>query len=164
MDVVIGSGSIFPMFPPRTLPDFPAPGDHVELIDGGFAHNSPVEAAVLWGATHVVMIEATPSKRALRKNFAQNLATAFTHLHKQTQLVDMRSKKQVVIFTLAPEPPHMCVIDFADNLIAASIERGYRDAAEDTPRFRKELGVPVFTTVGAAAKRSPAREPSPPAQ
>lgn len=153
MDMVIGSSSIFPVFPPRKLPDFPSPGNHVELIDGGFAHNSPIEAAVLWGATHVVMIEATPAKRAKRKNFAQNLATAFVHLHRQTQLVDMRSKKQVVVFTLTPEPPHLCVIDFADNLIATSIERGYHDAVGDTPKFRKELGTPVFTTIGSREER-----------
>ena len=119
--------------------------------------NSPMEAAVLWGATHVVLIEAAPAKRALSRNFAGNAAAAFTHLHKQTQLVDVRSKRQVMVFTLTPEPPHMCVLDFADNLIEDSIARGYQDARGQTPssdgttaclpRFRKELGEPVFTNV-----------------
>lgn len=151
-DVVLGSSSIFPVFPSRTLHDFPAAGHQVRLIDGGFAHNSPIEAAVLWGATHIVLLEATPEQRPRHRHFAQNAMTALTHLHKQTQLVDVRSKQQVMVFTLTPEPPHVCVIDFADNLIDASIERGYRDArgqsadgrATGVPRFRKELGAPVF--------------------
>jgi predicted acylesterase/phospholipase RssA/ABC-type phosphate/phosphonate transport system substrate-binding protein len=157
LDVVLGSSSIFPVFPPRRLEDFPDTRESVELVDGGFAHNSPIEAAVLWGATHVVLIEATPERRRRRSNFVENAATAFTHLHKQTQLVDKRSKQQVDVFTLAPEPPHLCVLDFADNLIAASIRRGYRDAggrsapsaslSTQVPRFRKELGEPVFTRV-----------------
>ena len=156
LDVVLGSGSIFPVFPARRLNDFPESGEYVELIDGGFAHNTPIEAAVLWGATHVLLIEATPQHRRPRRNFAENAAAAFMHLHKQTQLVDVRSKRQVVVFTLAPEPPHLCVLDFADNLIAASIQRGYEDAggaaekaglASHFTHFRKELGEPVFTDV-----------------
>jgi predicted acylesterase/phospholipase RssA len=155
LDVVMGSGSIFPMFPPRRLDDFPEKGQYVELVDGGFAHNSPIEAAVLWGATHIVLIEATPQKRRLRRNLAENAAAAFTHLHKQTQLVDMRSKQQVVVFSLVPEPPHLCVLDFTDTLVEASIQRGYADAwggsgqpnAGPQARFKKELGEPVFAGI-----------------
>jgi predicted acylesterase/phospholipase RssA len=157
MDVVMGSSAIFPLFPPCRIEDFPAEGQHVELVDGGFAHNSPIEAAVLWGATHVILIEATPETLGLRENFAQNAGTAFAHLHRQTQLVDMRSKQQVVVYTLTPEAPHMCVLDFADELIEESMQRGYRDAtgssgdAIDLPaakqRFRKELGEPVFARI-----------------
>src|SRR5262249_36969575 len=58
--VVRGSGTIYPGFPPVTIRDFPANDHSVRLIDGGFAHNSPVEAAVQWGATHIILIEASP--------------------------------------------------------------------------------------------------------
>ncbi|NUQ61186.1 MAG: patatin-like phospholipase family protein [Pirellulales bacterium] len=151
-DVVLGSSSIFPVFPSRTLRDFPAAGREVQLVDGGFAHNSPIEAAVLWGATHIVLLEATPDQRPRHRHFAQNVLAALSHLHKQTQLADVRSKQQVMVFTLTPEAPHLCVLDFADNLIDASIQRGYRDARGESddgglvgvPRFRKELGAPVF--------------------
>jgi hypothetical protein len=103
------------------------------------------------------LIEATPETLGLRENFAQNAGTAFAHLHRQTQLVDMRSKQQVVVYTLTPEAPHMCVLDFADELIEESMQRGYRDAtgssgdAIDLPaakqRFRKELGEPIFARI-----------------
>lgn len=154
LDVVMGSGSIFPMFPARRLRDVPSDGDHVELVDGGFAHNSPVEAAVLWGATHILVIEASPRTRAERKNFLQNAAASFEHLYEQAQLQDARSRGKVSIFTLAPDPPHLCVLDFSDNLIRLAAEKGRTDASgqeplpdgssRNRPRFRKELGEPIF--------------------
>ncbi len=157
LDVVLGSGSIFPVFPARRLQDFPKAGEYADLVDGGFAHNSPIEAAVLWGATHIVLIEASPRERAGRENFLQNAAASFDHLYEQSQLLDTRSRGKVAVFTLAPEPPHLCVLDFADNLIRAAAEKGYRDAAgrpakEDTrvagrSRFRKELGEPLFRDI-----------------
>ena len=146
LDVVMGSGSIFPVFPPRQIDDIPRPGEYIELVDGGFAHNSPVEAAVLWGATHIVLIEATPRTRSERGNFIRNATSSFRHLHRQAQLLDARSRGKVLIFSLSPDPPHMCVLDFADNLIDASIKRGYRDASSMS-RFRKELGEPIFSSV-----------------
>ncbi len=156
LDVVMGSGSIFPVFPPRKIADIPRDGEFIELVDGGFAHNSPVEAAVLWGATHVVLIEATPRQRSQRGNLLKNAASSFRHLHRQAQLLDARSRGKVIVFSLAPEPPHLCVLDFADNLIAASIDRGFRDASLDPGsedlRFRKELGEPVFVDVRPATE------------
>ena len=123
LDVVLGSGSIFPVFPSRSLPDFPATGAELELVDGGFAHNSPIEAAVLWGATHIILIEASPQVRLERTNFATNAMASFDHLYEQSQLLDARARGKVSIFTLAPIPPHLCVLDFADNLIEESIAR-----------------------------------------
>jgi hypothetical protein len=157
LDVVLGSGSIYPVFPARRLEDFPRPGEYADLIDGGFAHNSPIEAAVLWGATHIVLVEASPHERVGRDNFLQNAAASFDHLYEQSQLLDTRSRGKVAIFTLAPEPPHLCVLDFADNLIRAAAEKGYRDATGHSPqqnaesggrpRFRKELGEPLFREI-----------------
>jgi hypothetical protein len=116
---------------------------------------------VLRGATHVIVVESTPTIRGGRSNFAENVGAAFSYLHKQTQLVDLRSKKQVVVFTLAPEPPHVCVLDFADNLIDRSIDAGYREArgmmgeegAESfgLDTFRKEFGSPSSRRSGIAA-------------
>jgi hypothetical protein len=164
LDVVLGSGSIFPVFPARKLHDFPVAGVTTELVDGGFAHNSPVEAAALWGATHVVLVEASPQERVERTNFVTNAAASFGHLYEQSQLLDARARGKVAIFALAPEAPHLCVLDFADNLIEDSIDRGYRDAlgVNDSSversvaarprgrgRFGKELGEPVFVALEA---------------
>ena len=64
LDVILGSGSIFPLFPARRIEGLPRSGEQIELVDGGFAHNSPVEAAVLWGATHIVLIDVSAGTRA----------------------------------------------------------------------------------------------------
>jgi predicted acylesterase/phospholipase RssA/ABC-type phosphate/phosphonate transport system substrate-binding protein len=156
LDVVMGSGSIFPAFPARTLTDFPRVGQQVELIDGGFAHNSPIEAAVLWGATHIILIEASPSaaEREGQRNFLQNSVDAFNHLYYQAQVADARSKEKVTIFTLRPQPPHICVLDFANNLVERAIDAGYREARGEVtsgsnaitgrPSWQKGLGEPVF--------------------
>ena len=60
LDVVLGSGSIYPVFPARRIANLPDDGEQIELIDGGYAHNSPIEAAVMWGATHMILIDVTP--------------------------------------------------------------------------------------------------------
>ena len=152
LDVIMGSGSIYPLFPARRIDGLPRPGEQIELVDGGFAHNSPIEAAVLWGATHIILIDVTPRGRIKRGNFLQNTTSSVRHLHRQAQLLDARSRERANIFTLSPEPPHICIIDFADNLVAESIAQGERDASLDpaslTPRFHKELGEPVFLDVG----------------
>ncbi|MDG2222824.1 MAG: PhnD/SsuA/transferrin family substrate-binding protein [Rubripirellula sp.] len=149
LDVVMGSGSIFPLFPGRFIEGMPRTGERIELVDGGFAHNSPVEAAVLWGATHIVLIEAKPRKREERGNFVLNVASAFRHLHSQAQLLDTRSRGRVTIYSVAPKSPHICVLDFADNLVRDSIQRGYAEVANGQETFHRELGEPVFQTVAA---------------
>lgn len=156
MEVIMGSGSIFPVFPARTLADFPEPGQTVKLVDGGFAHNSPVEAAVLWGATHIILIEASPRRTREGGAFAANVLAAVEHYARQVEQVDRRSSKEVVVFTLSPRAPHPCLLDFSDNLIRATIEKGYRDArgvrevgdaTVPERRFVKQPGKPVFTPV-----------------
>jgi len=156
MEAVMGSGSIFPLFPARTLTDFPVAGESVDLVDGGFAHNSPIEAAVLWGATHIVLIEASPPQGRREGGLAANVVAAVQHYARQTEQVDRRSSQEVVVFTLSPEEPHPCLLDFADNLIRATIDKGYHDACgvRDDPasavssrRFVKQAGKPVFAEV-----------------
>ncbi|MEM1068643.1 MAG: hypothetical protein AAGI63_07095, partial [Planctomycetota bacterium] len=147
LDVVMGSGSIFPVFPGRVIDGIPQADELIELVDGGFAHNSPVEAAVLWGATHIILIEAKPRQRNERGNFVLNATSAFRHLHSQAQLLDTRSRGRVTIYTVAPNPPHMCVLDFAENLIDDSIQRGLREVGDGRRSFYRELGEPVFVSV-----------------
>ncbi len=151
LDVVLGSGSIYPVFPARRIANLPHDGEQIELIDGGYAHNSPIEAAVMWGATHMILIDVTPRGEMKRGSLFLNLLSSVRHLHRQAQLLDTRSRGKITIFTLSPEPPHICIIDFANNLIAASIEKGYRDATDDgilaPPQFQRELGEPSFVEV-----------------
>jgi hypothetical protein len=161
LDVILGSGSIFPVFPARTIEGVPRYGETIRLVDGGFAHNSPIEAAVQWGATHVLLIEASAPRQPANRNLTQNVAASFAHLHRQAQLLDARTRGEVTVFSLRPAPPHVCVLDFANNLVRESIDRGYADASlpasTGVPRFRKEPGAPLFSEVAAGGRGAPGR-------
>jgi hypothetical protein len=164
LDSLMASGAIYPVFPARTIRDFPRTGQNTEIVDGSFAHRSPIEAAVLWGASHIILIQADPNELARRGSFGANIAAALTHLYDQAQLTDVRTKEQAMVFNLAPRPPHIGLLDFASNLIDASIAKGYREVrgenqagAPQPPPFRKEVGVPHFVSLKASegdAKRS----------
>ena len=147
-DAMMGSGAIYPVFPARTLRDFPAAGQSVDIVDGSFSHRSPVEAAVLWGATHIVVLEASPEEISPRGSFAANVGAALTHLYDQAQLLDEHSKQHVTTLTLYPSPPHIGLLDFSADLIAASIARGYKETlgrgALGGAPFHKEAGEPRF--------------------
>ena len=161
LDSLIGSGSIYPVFPPRLIRDFPRAGQNIEMVDGSFAHRSPIEAAVLWGATHIILIQADPDELMPRGSFGANIAAALTHLYEQAQLTDVRTKEQAMLFSLAPRPPHIGLLDFASNLIDASIAKGYREVRGDhdrgaaqPPPFRKEVGLPHFIVLSEFVKGS----------
>ncbi len=153
----MASGAIYPVFPARVFHDFPRIGQHIEIVDGSFAHRSPVEAAVLWGATHIILIQADPDELVPRGSFGANIAAALTHLYEQAQLTDLRTRQQAMVFNLAPRPPHIGLLDFASNLIDASIAKGYQEVrgenvpgAPQPPPFGKEVGVPHFVLLETA--------------
>jgi hypothetical protein len=145
LDAVIGSGAIFPAFEPRELSGIKRVMDktvtkEVSIIDGGFVHNSPIEAAVKLDATHIIVIEASPENRPSEHvNLLNNSVAAFNHLFAQAQLLDARSRRQAEIFTLQPasptekETPFLCTLDFGKNFITRAIECG-RDDARDTAK------------------------------
>lgn len=150
-DAMLGSAAIYPLFPAREIQDLPRPGATVDLVDGSFAHRSPLEAAVAWGATHVLVIEASTQDIAPRGKLLHNFGAALSFLYDQAQLVDVRLKGQTALYTLYPSSPHIGLLDFSAPLIESSLEKGYREAqgAPTTSRDRggalhKELGPPVF--------------------
>lgn len=61
--IVFASGSPFPIFPPHRIAASNACEPALEtelLVDGGFAHNVPIEAASLVGAQRVLVVESSP--------------------------------------------------------------------------------------------------------
>lgn len=151
LDAVIGSGSIFPAFEPRQLGGVKRIMDkavtrEVAIIDGGFVHNSPIEAAVKLDATHIIVIEASPASRPNEQvNLLNNSVAAFNHLFTQAQLLDARSRRQAEIYTLQPsspaadEAPFLCTLDFGKNFIDRAIKWGNDDARDiRTPRFVRQ--------------------------
>ena len=165
LKIVLGSSSIYPVFPAHELIDVPNQGDRIELVDGGFAHNAPLEAAVLWGATHVVLIDAAPVQVRDGKNLADGMLRGFGHLFQQSQLSDKRSKDAVMVFTLESRfQPKLCVLDFANVLVEQGIYHGRQDVTQELrhqdnfppnqllPPFIVTYGQPRFEEIVAPVK------------
>ena len=146
LDVVVGSGAIFPAFEAKRLTSVKRMLDknaltEVSIIDGGFVHNSPIEAAIKLEATHIIMIEASPEyAQSSEVSLLGNSVVAFNHLFTQAQLLDARSRRQAEIYTLRPhQDPFLCTMDFGKNYILKAMEWGASDASDtSTPRFVRQ--------------------------
>jgi predicted acylesterase/phospholipase RssA/ABC-type phosphate/phosphonate transport system substrate-binding protein len=176
LDVVIGSSTIYPIFPSRALngvkqgsEDAPS-HDTIDLriIDGGFIHNIPIEAAYLWGATHIILIDASPTPQLLApRNFWDNSLTAFGYLFRQAQRTDtlMRSGtfelrpkskcekdniKPVCTYADGNAEPDMDTFDFSRSAARNAFNMGKRDVNDPKPLLERVPGAPVWQTVTAS--------------
>lgn len=155
LDVVIGSSSIYPLFLPLKLCVSTNAAEKcrdIDLIDGGFVHNSPIEAAVKWGATHIIVIEASPSEQPTMQNgLVANSFTAFNYLFSQAQNLDAKMYGQKEIFIIRPDvpkeadEPNLDTFDFSSPLIDRAIDRGLNDALNVShPHFHRVFAQPSF--------------------
>ena len=165
LDVIIGSGTIYPLFPYRELhhinvgPNKQTP--LIKVIDGGFIHNSPIEAAIKWDATHIISIEASPQRKPFApKNTLENSLVAFSYIMAQTQRADTTARGQVEIFELRPRSdcekknldtgcnhdpePNMDTFDFDPQLLSEAFKAGENDVKSDRPLFKRVPGQPLF--------------------
>jgi predicted acylesterase/phospholipase RssA len=179
LDVVIGSSTIYPIFPSRLLPnlvlgneDGPSKlsikGD-VRVIDGGFIHNTPIEAAKKGHATHIILIGASPATQYRDpRDFWDNAGLAFGYLFAQAQRSDtlevnaetfeLRPTSQCEKNNIRPicidtEPdgnpePDMDTFDFSEELAREAFDRGAKDVMrENPPLFSRIPGPPDFRPV-----------------
>lgn len=122
------------------------PINNVSLIDGGFVHNSPTDAAVQLDATHIIVIEASPEDRPSQKrDFVSNAISAFNYLFNQAQLLDARSRREAEVFTLRPatpgenDTPYLCTLDFGKSFIDYAMGLGAADARRTmSPSFKRQ--------------------------
>lgn len=151
LDAVIGSGAIYPAFEPRKISSLKrltdqTPIKDVLIIDGGFVHNSPIDAAVQLDATHIIVIEASPEDRPSQKrDFVSNAISAFNYLFNQAQLLDARSRREAEVFTLRPatpgenDTPYLCTLDFGKSFIEYAMGLGAADARRTmSPSFKRQ--------------------------
>jgi predicted acylesterase/phospholipase RssA/ABC-type phosphate/phosphonate transport system substrate-binding protein len=165
LDVVIGSGTIYPLFPYRELRMINlAQGktvDRIKVIDGGFIHNSPIEAAIKWGATHIISIEASPLPKPFDPvSTLDHFQVAFKYIMAQTQRMDDVARGEVEIFELRPRSkcdkkslefvckddpePNMDTFDFTPALTDNAFKIGMEDAASVRPLFKRVPGPPLL--------------------
>ena len=173
--VVVGSSTIYPIFAPETVTDIDLGRNRmvkqVDLVDGGFVHDSPIQAAYLWGATHILVIEASAQEPdGQPANFLQSTEQALDFLFQQAQRMDTLSAGSVEIYQLLPssqcdrmEAHHNCdatpdpdldVFDFGQDLVMHAVNMGRNDVTPDNPLerprplFTRIPGPPIFRNVG----------------
>lgn len=159
LQAVLGSGTVFPVFPARTISNYPAEGKSLNLVDGSYSHHSPIEAAVKWGASHVIQVEpSAPESAKFRpdNNLYKNSSVALKHLFAQAQNVDRQAQKSVTVFTINPEigRQRISLLSFAREPIAKAIEQGNQtrrhtgtdncDGEDVCYPFQRSLPYPVF--------------------
>lgn len=164
VDIALGSGTIFPFFPSHRVEEStdknrhgkPYPLKSMDLIDGGFAHNSPIEAATRWKATHIVLIDASPEtiERGTPKSaFVSNILKAIGYLFDQAQAADVNAQEEAAVFTLRPSiipKPQIGILDFGPGFVEDALERGRADARGWS--FVRQPAKPLFWDTESTVK------------
>ena len=107
--IAFASGSPFPVFPAHKI----TIGNKKEkLIDGGYAHNTPIEAAKTLGADRLLVIYSSPlnigsrdEPSLLRNAFgtmAENLPRLVPYLYERSQIEDILSAEKLLVAALSP--------------------------------------------------------------
>lgn len=181
-DFIFASGSPFPIFPAHridytklrrtaTAPVFdigPSSAQPEWLVDGGFAHNIPIEAAKVAGARQILVIENTPALKpqqpllitkqrvaqnaaqeelafALKSQLISNLPRLLPFLYERSQLADEQSRTDLFVAAVEPSAAKSWPVltDFRRDVV----ER-MREAAVDDKERRigsiQSWGIPVF--------------------
>ncbi len=141
IDKAFASGSPFPVFPATRIRLTDTEGTEW-LVDGGYAHNVPIEAADALGADTIIVISSTPLhqdefeiediEKLKYGNLAKNLTRLFPYLFGRSQVEDTLRAQQALVVTLSPTggdggwPP---LTDFR----AVTVERMIEEADKDRP-------------------------------
>ena len=180
LDVVIGSSTIYPIFPSRVLENVVLGNEEkpsstikkLKIVDGGFIHNIPLEAASLWDASHIILIEASPVlQQSPPRHFWDNTVTAFGYLFSQAQRTDKLARGSAETFELRPTSrcekqdvlpscvglesipePYMDTFDFSPSRAKNAFNSGrndvkgkwHDDTATQKPLFVRVSGAPLF--------------------
>lgn len=120
VDAVFASGSAFPVFPPHQahLPN----GCEVPLVDGGYAHNIPLEAASKADARQVLILNASPDpqdavlqaqppwRRLLQQTrldgggLVRSSPDVLSFMFERAQELDRNIGESLVVASLSPRP------------------------------------------------------------
>jgi predicted acylesterase/phospholipase RssA/ABC-type phosphate/phosphonate transport system substrate-binding protein len=168
LNIVIGSGTIYPLFPPREVGKVKVDTgvvDRIQIVDGGFIHNNPIDAALKWGATHIILIEASAKSRPFAPHhLLDNSLEALAFLFSQAQNLDTAVRGSVEMFELRPtsqcdklskeykcddDPePNLDAFDFSPTLLRQAFEQGRKDVISKNALFARVSGPPVFRETG----------------
>jgi hypothetical protein len=141
----------------------------IRIVDGGYIHNSPIDAARQWGATHILVIEASPrDPETDPTTFPQNASYALNFLFEQAQRVDTEAETAGELFRLRPTSdcdrkqthrhaggqggkqcdsaphPNLDLFDFEQEHLLDAVTVGHEDVDGPEPLFERVTGPPQF--------------------
>jgi hypothetical protein len=159
-EVVFASGSPFPIFAPHLYPQHPKENQPAErLVDGGFAHNNPLEAAKQVGARQVLLLNSAPDTKlgspprilsrteAVFGQLTRNLPLLLPFLFERSQVADLLSQEEMCIIAISPEPRKWWppLFDFRRTTVTKLLQAADEDANRRIGRI-VTCGPPVFAT------------------
>jgi predicted acylesterase/phospholipase RssA len=152
-DVVFASGSPFPIFSPHAVR---STTETNWLVDGGFAHNVPLEAAKEIGSRQVLLLDSSPRERPADPTpqtqragvFGQllvNIPRLFPFLFQRSQVADFLVREQMFIVSLSPAPDKAWppLFDFRTDTVKFLLEVAGQDTTRRIGRI-ETAGPPVF--------------------
>jgi len=155
LDVVFASGSPFPIFP-ATRVNLPIGEEW--LVDGGYAHNIPIQAASQLGARRLLIISSSPRKLKQSKeeyfqvygNLFHNLRRLIPYFYERSQIEDILSAEDMLVARLAPSAntdDWPFLMDFRKEIVKQMFDEATTDF-EQRKRIGdiESWGKPVFLT------------------
>jgi predicted acylesterase/phospholipase RssA len=156
-DVAFASGSPFPVFSAHDV-QVRALKNPERLIDGGFAHNRPLEAAQALGARKVLVINSSPLEAngadahctllTLRiGELACNLPKLVPYLWERSQVEDVLSTRNMVVASIYPTNPlgnWPALTDFRAQIVRDLIHEADEDVSQRVGVV-ESWGEPQFT-------------------
>jgi predicted acylesterase/phospholipase RssA len=150
LHAVMGSGAVFPVFPAQTVLNCPSVGHRLQLVDGSFCHHNPIEAAAMWGASHVIVVNPSPAVEetmaAHERTLYENSQVALMRLFEQAQNRDLRAERDLTVFFINPEADkhNISLLSFARMPITDAIDHAQSELDQKQKPFRRQLSKPLF--------------------
>jgi phosphoserine phosphatase len=157
LQAVFASGSPFPVFPAHkvALPN----GCEVPLVDGGYAHNVPLEAAVASEARQVLVINASPEDEdtegaaaRVLSDLARGARRIFPFLFSRAQELDRSMARRLMVASLTPHPDDNrawpSLLDFRQEQQDRVVDQANREIEERRRIGHIEAwGTPMVATI-----------------
>jgi predicted acylesterase/phospholipase RssA len=150
-EVVFASGSPFPFFSPHKVVSNPNEKGEL-LVDGGYVHNVPLEAAHELGARQVLLLNSSPDEipKTNTSSFelgqlSRNLPRLLPFLLDHSQVADLLIREEMCIVSLAPAPDKNwpSLFDFRRRTVNKLLQTAKTDAEKRIGRI-VTCGPPVF--------------------
>lgn len=132
------SGSPFPVFSAHDVHLRMLRSRGERLIDGGFAHNKPLEAAYALGADKVLVLNSSPLEtlrdgRCLLGELACNIPKLVPYLWERSQVEDLLSTRRMLVASIYPTAtrgPWPSLTDFRRETVRRLVEEADLDCSD----------------------------------